>query len=214
MFSNSSITNALRAEFHRFEDRQHEGKPARVMIAKRTYNTDVDDLWDALTNRERIPRWFLPIEGDLKLGGRYQFQGNAGGTITHCDPPQALDVTWECGPSLGWVNVRLLPDGERTALTLEHIVPASDADEHWTQFGPGAVGVGWDLALLGMDRYLAGGGKAVDREAAAAWVASDEGKAFIRASAEAWRAAHVAFGADETIARGMAERTAAAYTGG
>jgi uncharacterized protein YndB with AHSA1/START domain len=214
MFSNSSITNALRAEFHRFEDRQHEGKPARVMVAKRIYDTDVDDLWDALTDRERIPRWFLPIEGDLKLGGRYQFQGNAGGTITRCNPPAALDVTWECNGSLAWVNVRLVPDGKRTALTLEHIIPVSDADEHWTQFGPGAVGVGWDLGLLGMARYLEGGGKAVDREAAAAWVGSDDGKAFIRASAEAWRAAHVAGGEDETIARGMAERTAAAYTGG
>jgi uncharacterized protein YndB with AHSA1/START domain len=214
MFSNTSITNALRTEFHQFEDRQHEGRPARVMVAKRTYDTDVDDLWNALTDRERIPRWFLPIEGDLKLGGRYQLKGNAGGTITRCNPPDALDLTWEFGTTLSWVNVRLVGDGERTMLTLEHIIPASDTDEHWTQFGPGAVGVGWDLALLGMARHLEDGGKAVDREAAAAWVASDDGKAFIRASAEAWRAAHVAGGADETVARAMADRTAAAYTGG
>ena len=36
---------------------------------------------DALTDPERIGRWFLPISGDFRLGGRYQFEGNAGGKI-------------------------------------------------------------------------------------------------------------------------------------
>ena len=31
----------------------------------------IDDVWDACTNPERIPRWFLPVSGDLRLGGRY-----------------------------------------------------------------------------------------------------------------------------------------------
>jgi uncharacterized protein YndB with AHSA1/START domain len=82
------FANALGAEFRRFEDRMHDGKPARVVVAARTYDTGTEDLWDALTSRERIPRWFLPIEGDLKLGGRYQLKGNAGGTISRCDPPK------------------------------------------------------------------------------------------------------------------------------
>ena len=47
-------------------------------------------LWDACTNAERIPRWFLPVSGDLRLGGRYQLEGNAGGTIERCDPPRSL----------------------------------------------------------------------------------------------------------------------------
>jgi uncharacterized protein YndB with AHSA1/START domain len=206
--------NALGVEFRRFDDRDHEGKPARVVVAERAYATDAEDLWDALTRRERIPRWFLPIEGDLKLGGRYQLQGNAGGTITRCDPPQALDLTWEFGGGMSWVTVRLEPEGERTRLTLEHIVHASDVDEHWAKFGPGAVGVGWDLAFFGMALHLQGGGAAVDREAVNGWMASEGGKAFIRASADAWGAAHVAGGEDPAIARGMAERTAAAYAGG
>ena len=63
------------------ESRTHEGRPAKVVIAARTYDTTVEDLWDALTTKERIPRWFLPISGELRLGGRYQLQGNAGGTI-------------------------------------------------------------------------------------------------------------------------------------
>jgi hypothetical protein len=40
-----------------------------------SYDTDQDDLWDAVTNIERIPRWFLPISGDLKVGGSYQLEG-------------------------------------------------------------------------------------------------------------------------------------------
>lgn len=208
------FADALGAEFRRFEDREHEGKPARVVVATRTYDTDPEDLWDALTNRERIPRWFLPIEGDLKLGGRYQLKGNAGGAITRCDPPQALDLTWEMGGGMSWVRVRLSPEGRRTQLTLEHIVHASDVDEHWAKFGPGAVGVGWDLAMFGMGLYFQGGGEHVDREPVNRWMASDEGKAFMRASAEAWCAAHVAAGEAPEVARGMAERTVAAYTGG
>ena len=30
------------------------------------------DLWEALTSAERIPRWFAPVSGDLRLGGRFQ----------------------------------------------------------------------------------------------------------------------------------------------
>ena len=43
--------------------RQHNGRPARLVVASLTYNTTVDDIWDAITNAERIPRWFLPVRG-------------------------------------------------------------------------------------------------------------------------------------------------------
>lgn len=206
--------SAIGVEIRRYEEREHEGKPARVGIAERVYATDPDDLWDALTDRERIPRWFLPVEGDLKLGGRYQLVGNAGGTITRCEPPRALDVTWEFAGATSWVSVRLQPEGERTRLVLEHIVPASDGDEHWKTYGPGATGVGWDLTMVGLGQHIASGGQSVDAEAFMAWSASDDGKAFIRQSAEAWGQAHIAGGEDPETARGMASRTAAFYTGG
>lgn len=206
--------NAIGAQIRRVEDRDHEGKPARVVVAERLYPTDIADLWDALTSAERIPRWFLPISGALKLGGRYQLEGNAGGTITRCDAPQALDVTWEFGGGLSWVTVRLAEEGEETRLTLEHIARATDLDEHWNTYGPGAVGVGWDLSLMGLGLYLAGDGSPVDHEAAHAWMASEDGKAFMRASASAWAQAHVAAGADRAMAEAMAQRTAAFYTGG
>jgi Activator of Hsp90 ATPase homolog 1-like protein len=77
--------------------REREGRTARVANVARTYDTHVEDLWDALTNHERIPRWFLPVSGDLRLGGRYQLEGNASGTITACEPPRHLAATWEYG---------------------------------------------------------------------------------------------------------------------
>ena len=61
------------------------GQPARAVTLSRIYLTTVDDLWDAVTNPERIPRWFLPISGDLEAGGRYQLEGNAGGVIEACE---------------------------------------------------------------------------------------------------------------------------------
>jgi uncharacterized protein YndB with AHSA1/START domain len=208
------FATALGAEFRRFENREHDGKPARVVVAERVYDTGRTDLWDALTNPTRIPRWFLPVEGELKPGGRYQLKGNAGGTITRCEPPQALDLTWEFAGATSWVTVRLADQGKRTRLTLEHIVLKSDVDEHWNKYGPGAVGVGWDLAFLGLGKHLETGGAAVDPAAALAWMGSDEGKAYMRGSAKAWCDAHTAAGEDPEVARAMADRTQAFYTGG
>ena len=48
-----------------------EAREARVVSVSQTYPTDAADLWDACTNIERIPRWFLPITGDLQVGGRF-----------------------------------------------------------------------------------------------------------------------------------------------
>jgi uncharacterized protein YndB with AHSA1/START domain len=191
--------------------RDHEGRPARVVVATRTYDTTIEDVWDALTNPERIPRWFLPITGDLRLGGRYQFQGNAGGTISRCEPPRLLGVTWEMGGSDSWLTISLVEDPlGGTRLELEHV--AHVGDDFWNRFGPGAVGVGWDLGLMGLARHLATGAT-VDRNEAAAWPASDEGKDFVRRSSEEWCKASISAGTDDAAARAAAERTTAFYGG-
>src|SRR5687768_2821479 len=129
-----------------------EGKPARAVIAVRRYPTGIADLWDAITQAERIGRWFMPVTGDLRPGGRFQLQGNAAGTINLCEPPELLAVTWEFGGNTSWVNVRLEAAGEDdTQLRLEHIAHEDEAGlKFWDQFGPGAVGVGWDLGLMGL----------------------------------------------------------------
>src|SRR6266567_1995164 len=114
-----------------------------------------EDVWDACTNPERIPRWFLPVSGELRLGGRYQLEGNAGGTIEGCDPPKSFFATWEYGGEVSWIEVRLTAEAaDRTRLELEHIAHVSD--ERWAEFGPAAVGIGWDSAVLGLSLHLSG----------------------------------------------------------
>ena len=89
------FSNPLGIEYRVVRDAEYQGQPVRVVSGARTYDAEIEELWDAITNAERIPRWFAPIAGDLKLGGRYQLEGNAGGEITRCEAPRALDITWE-----------------------------------------------------------------------------------------------------------------------
>lgn len=191
--------------------RDKDGKPARVVVASRAYDTTPEDLWDALTNPERIPRWFMPIDGDLKLGGRYALTGNAGGTILTCVPPKHLGVTWEFAGDTSWVDVRIAPHVQGAHLTLEHVAHVSE--EWWAQFGPGAVGVGWDLSLMGLVRHLTGDSPALDPKAAEEWALSENGKAFSDATAQAWGEAAITDGDDPKAAREAAARTAAFYKG-
>lgn len=191
--------------------RERDGRTARVVALTRTYDGTPEDVWDAITSAERIPRWFLPISGDLRLGGRYQLEGNAGGEITRCEPPRHLAVTWEYRDEVSWVDVRLAPDGDgRTRLELEHV--AHVPPEFWEQFGPGATGVGWDGALLGLGHHLLGA-PAIDPATAAAWQASPEGIEFSRRSSAAWERASVAAGTDPALAAASARRTTAFFTG-
>ena len=204
------VAKQIGAVTRRVTTRNHEGKTANVVVAERTYQTTPEDLWEAVTSAERIPRWFLPVEGDLRLGGRSQLKGNAGGTIQACEPPRHLRVTWEYGGGMSWVDVRIEPDARGSALlTLEHI---AYEDDHWTKFGPGATGVGWDMALMGLDRHVETGA-ANDPQEGMAWMMSEEGKSFSRQSSDAWRDANIAGGADPETARAAADRTTAAYTG-
>jgi uncharacterized protein YndB with AHSA1/START domain len=188
-----------------------EAGEVRTVTISQVYDATIDDVWDACTNPERIPRWFLPVSGDLRLHGRFQLEGNAGGTIERCDPPKSFAVTWEMGDQVSWVEVRLTaePDGG-TRFELEHA--AKIDDDTWAQFGPGAVGVGWDTGLLGLARHLSAGPDA-QRPDAMAWLASEEGRRFVSLSSGQWCEANVLAGADRADAQAAADRTTAAYTG-
>ena len=192
-------------------DRVLEAGTARVVTAGRTYSGTVEEVWDACTSAERIPRWFLPISGDLRVGGRYQLEGNASGTIERCDPPRSFAATWEFGGEVSWIEVRLDPDGDgRTRLTLEHVAHVDD--ERALRYGPGAVGVGWDLALMGLGLHLATGAPN-DPAESAAWMASPDGVDFVTRSSRGWADASIAAGTDASEARAAEARTTAFYTG-
>ena len=205
------VSHQINAVERRVGRRVLEAGEARTVTVSQRYEATVEELWDACTNPERIPRWFLPVSGDLRLGGRYQLQGNAGGTVERCDPPRSFAATWEYGGEVTWIEVRLTaaPEG-RTLFELEHIARVDD--ERWAEYGPGAVGVGWDLALAGREIHLSSG-RTVDPAQSGAWTAAEEGRQFMRLSSERWRDANVAAGSHEAGARAAADRTTAAYTG-
>lgn len=193
------------------EDRMRNGEKMRVVIASRVYDTTIDDLWDALTNQERLPRWFAPVEGELKLGGRFQVKNNAGGTITTCIPPKSFSATWEFGGAVSWINLALAPTkAGGVHLTLEHIMPP--VGDHWDKFGPGAVGVGWELGLLGLGIHVRSK-DARDSFDENVWGASDEGKEFVRQSGEGWIAADIGGKESPADATRRGKNTIAFYRG-
>ena len=188
---------------------EREGQPARAVVLARAFATTVDDLWDAVTSAERLPRWFLPISGELKPGGRFQLEGHAGGAITACEQPAHCSFTWEFGDDTSWVELRVAEAGAGGArLTLTHTSHLSD---HWKRYGPGAAGVGWEMALLGLALHLAHPDE--PKPDAAAFVASPDGRTLITGASAGWARAAAAAGEDPDAARVSGERTAAFYTG-
>ena len=188
---------------------ERDGRPARAVTLARSFATTLEDLWDAVTSGRRIAHWFLPIDGRLEAGGRYQLEGNASGVITACERPSYFALTWEFGGDVSWVEVHLSGDeAESARLSLTHTALLTD---HWHEYGPGATGVGWDSGLLGLPIHLAQPN--APKLDAAAFAASPDGKAFITGSSERWGRAAVAAGADPDDARAAARRTATFYTG-
>ena len=184
-------------------------KAAKTVTLTRSYPTGIEDLWSALTNSERIQLWFLPITGDLNLGGRYQFEGNASGEIRECNSPTFFSVTWEWQDDVSWLEVRLSEAGENnTQLTLIHTALVS---EFWTQFGPGATGVGWETGLIGLDHHLINpDAPMMDK---GQFSSSPEGRAFIAQSSEDWGRASIASGTEPKEALEAAKKITAFFAG-
>lgn len=172
-----------------------------AVTLRRDYPAEVTDVWEAVTDPQRLARWFAPVSGDLREGGAFQVEGNAAGEVRECVPPSALTVTWGAPESI--VRVRLSASGDRTTLELEHTVPAAFAGS-----GAGAlyVGPGWDVALLGLTLWLRG--QLVGDPAT--WEASPEVREVNAGSIEAWTATVHGSGTatDEEIAAATAAASA------
>ena len=165
---------------------------------QRTYPAEVPDVWDAITDPERLGRWFGPVSGDLRLGGRFEVEGNAAGEVLACEPPELLRATWGAPESI--VTVRLGADGSGgTVLDLEHTVPLAFAGS-----GAGAfyVGPGWDVALVGLALHLRG--DAVGDPVA--WESTPEVVRYNVATIDAWEQTVTASGTatPEEVAGGVA----------
>jgi uncharacterized protein YndB with AHSA1/START domain len=179
----------------------------RTMTLRRRYDAGVADVWQACTDPERLARWLTPVSGELRPGGRYQLAGNASGQILRCEPPRLLVVSWEApgGQPVTQVAAELTPAGDGTDFELRHSGPVDPA--FWAQFGPGAVGVGWDLALFGLALHLAG----AERPEQVAGPPSAAYRDLVTGSGLAWQAAAEAAGMPPEQAKAAADRTAAFY---
>lgn len=175
------IASQLEAIARTVDKKKGESGEVVSVQMRRHYQAAIDDVWSALTDPERVERWFYPLTGDLHAGGSFQLEGNAGGDILECEPPQLLRVTFGGPTSL--VELRLTQEGDdNTVLDLEHTVPIEMA-----QSGAGAlyVGPGWDGAFMALDLYL----KGVVAEDPIAAASSPEAIEFSKRSIDSWTAA-------------------------
>jgi uncharacterized protein YndB with AHSA1/START domain len=93
------------------------------------FDTDIDDLWSALTDPSRLARWLGEVEGDLRLGGEFRARFVASGwegtgRVEACEPPQRLllltkDADEPNAPAEHAIEARLIADGDQTILVWE-----------------------------------------------------------------------------------------------
>ena len=130
---------------------------ARVAVFRRSYQTTVEDLWDACTNPERLRRWYVPVTGDLRVGGSFQQVNMGGGTILVCDAPHLLKLS--LGDGADEIALRLAsgPEHGTAVLEVEH---ATTLDSH--EIGGQVydavfcMGGGYYPRLLALDLHLRG----------------------------------------------------------
>ena len=90
------------------------------------FDTDIGDVWSALTDPSRLARWYGEVEGDLRAGGEFRVRVLASGwegtgRVEACEPPRRLVVTGKEPDQPGGdvSEVTLAADGDQTILVLD-----------------------------------------------------------------------------------------------
>jgi uncharacterized protein YndB with AHSA1/START domain len=150
--------------------RSGEGKGV-VRIEDR-YDTDIDDLWSALTDPLRLARWHGQVEGDLCRGGEFRLylesdDWDGTGRVEACEPPRRLLVTTRetdesyargkgVPPYDEVIEATLTADGDQTILVIEIRGMPLDKIAFY--------GAGWQIHAEDLAAHLAGRER-VDSEA-------------------------------------------------
>ena len=118
------------------------------------YDTDIDDLWSALTDPPRLTRWIADIEGDLRVGGEFHARFTSGwegpGRVDVCEPPRHLRVTMAPGQGDDEtvIEAELVSVGDQTRLVVEERgLPLDELAAH---------GAGWQAHVEDLAAHLAG----------------------------------------------------------
>lgn len=121
---------------------------------RRSFPAPINAVWAACTARERIDTWFLPVTGDLQVGGTYQLETYAEGEILWCEAPGLLSVTMAANGVPGEAQLRLeAVSGTETVLEFEHTMVVDPAV--WSAIVP-EIGAAWEVALKYLERHLNG----------------------------------------------------------
>jgi uncharacterized protein YndB with AHSA1/START domain len=118
------------------------------------YDTDIDDLWAACTEPERLARWLAEVSGDLHIGGTihatFTSTWTGPGRIEACDSPHHLLLTMQPGTDEeAQIEAWLTAEGAKTRLVVEERgLPLAQLHYH---------GAGWQAHLEDLGRALNGG---------------------------------------------------------
>ena len=137
---------------------------AGVVRIEDHYDTGIDDLWSAITDPDRVARWYGRVEGDLRPGGEFRLHVESAGIdaigrVEACEPPRRLLVTnretdesWRAGngapPFDEILEATLTADGDQTVLVIEVRGMPLDTVAFY--------GAGWQLHAEDLAAYLAG----------------------------------------------------------
>ena len=133
--------------------REIGGQAGCSVRIRRSFPAPVGEVWSACTTRSRIDTWFLPVTGELRVGGTYQLESYAEGEIIRCEKPGFLSVTMAIQGAPGEAQLRLRENGEDTVLEFEHTMAADAA--LWSAIAP-EIGSAWEVALKYLERHLRG----------------------------------------------------------
>jgi uncharacterized protein YndB with AHSA1/START domain len=182
-------TSSLTETYREVGRRRIAAGEARTALIRRRYDAEIEDVWEACTTPERLNRWFLPVSGDLRAGGRFSLRGNASGEILRCEPPRLLTLTWVYGDRpVDEVELRLSPGDGHTVLEIEHATVSGlvEWEGQMLDVIPG-VGVGWELPLTySLPRYLRG--ELPDAPAVEWYQPGPEDEELMNRSGQAWAA--------------------------
>jgi uncharacterized protein YndB with AHSA1/START domain len=135
-----------------------------VVRVEDRYDTDIDDLWSALTDPRRLASWYGQVEGDLRPGGQFRLHvedadSDATGRVEACEPPRRLQVTTReteesyrrgkgVPPYDEALEATLTAHGGQAILVIEVRGMPLDAIAFY--------GVGWQIHAENLAAYLAG----------------------------------------------------------
>lgn len=179
----------------------------RRVRAVLTLTTNIDcapaRLWPLLTVPRELERWFGPISGELREGGRFEAPGGARGSILQVQEPHRLSLTWGQGEQEHPLLLRLDPEDDGTTQLVLRRTIELEAEE-FERTGPGALALDWEIVLLALAAHTDGWHATCQVPVPAPttrWRHGPQGAQHARAWAVRWAAEAIAAGVEESVAR-------------